>query len=275
MDDNLNTIQKTVTHVPSQCNAWSWTKTEEDLLAMHMDPFYTISTTSGLQLRKTFNFNHAIGYLAATTSFGGETFIAVQSLASKSIVHIWNTGQHKNCKVKLNYRINSFIVISNLMIGVALCGDGKLRVFTSVPTLVEVASFDLVKPATYPLYNPFRKDILLGGISEVNVWSFCEVEKRAGRPKNPLTEAVKMDLERGQSFSPNMADQWVTCIVIDEKSTQARIFLFIDQLIYHYFVSFLFYYKNGQRQKSPSFVSWHFNLSIFQINLNHTNGIVR
>ena len=124
---------------PEDENAWSWAITEKDLLKMKMDPFYSISTTSGLQLTKTFNFNHAIDYLAATTCFGGETFIAVQSLSSKSIVHIWNTVHHKNCKVKLNYKINSFIIINTLMIGVALCGDGKLCVYTSVPTLVEVA----------------------------------------------------------------------------------------------------------------------------------------
>lgn len=221
MEENLNVSQNNPVNPQPQGSAWSWENTEKDLLTMQMDPFYSISTTSGLQLRKTFNFNHAIGYLAATTSFGGETFIAVQSLASKSIVHIWNTVQQKNCKVKLNYKINSFIIINNLMIGVALCGDGKLRVFTSVPTLVEVASFDLVKPATYPVYNQFRKDILLGGIGEVNVWSFRAAEKVAGRSKNPLVEAVKMDLEQGQSFYPNLGDQWVTCISIDEKSTQA------------------------------------------------------
>ena len=185
---------------------------------MTSDPFYSLSTTSGLQLRKTFNFNHAIDYLAATTSFGGETFIAVQSLASKSIVHIWNTVQHKNCKVKLGYRINSFIIVHSLLIGVALCGDGKLRIFTSVPTLVEVAAFDLEKPATYPVYNPFRKDILIGGISEVNIWSFCEMNKN--EPKTSLSEAVRMNLKRGQSFNPNFGEEWVTCITIDDRSTQ-------------------------------------------------------
>lgn len=164
---NDNTKSRNVSNFSSEDSIWSWKKTKNELQAMHIDPFYSISSTSGLQLRKTFNFNHAIDYLAATTSFGGETFIAVQSLASKSIVHIWNTVQHKNCKVKLQYRINSFIIVSNLMIGVALCGDGKLRIYTSVPTLVEVASFELAKPATFPVYNPFTKDILLGGISEV------------------------------------------------------------------------------------------------------------
>lgn len=188
---------------------------------MSLDPFYSISTTSGLQLRKTFNFNHAIDYLAASTSFGGETFIAVQSLASKSIVHIWNTAQHKNCKVKLQYRINSFIIIHSLMVGVALCGDGKLRVYTSVPTLIEVAALQLAKPATFPVYNPFRKDILLGGVGEVNVWSFRE--ERKGEKKNPLSEATRMNIEQGQTFLPELGEQWVTNITIDETSAQIAI----------------------------------------------------
>ena len=162
-NSNINKPVRAFSNFQSDDNIWSWKNTKKDLQALHMDPFYSISSTSGLQLRKTFNFNHAIDYLAATTSFGGETFIAVQSLASKSIVHIWNTVQHKNCKVKLQYRINSFIIVNSLMIGVALCGDGKLRIYTSVPTLVEVAAFELVKPATYPVFNPFNKDILLGG----------------------------------------------------------------------------------------------------------------
>ncbi|XP_063693060.1 WD repeat-containing protein 87-like isoform X2 [Bolinopsis microptera] len=218
---NEDSKERNISTLLTDEKVWSWKNTKIDLQAMHMDPLYSISSTSGLQLRKTFNFNHAIDYLAATTSFGGETFIAVQSLSSKSIVHIWNTVQHKNCKVKLQYRINSFIIVNSLMIGVALCGDGKLRVYTSVPTLVEVAAFELVKPATYPVYNPFNKDILLGGISEVNVW--CFREERKGEKKNPLSEVIRMNLERGQSFNPSLGDQWVTCITINEKSSQVVI----------------------------------------------------
>ena len=130
MIDNKKNRNNADTNIASDENIWSWKNTKSALQALHMDPFYNVSSTSGLQLRKTFNFNHAIHYLAATASFGGETFIAVQSLASKSIVHIWNTAQHKNCKVKLQYRINSFIIIHSLMIGFALCGDGKIRLYT-------------------------------------------------------------------------------------------------------------------------------------------------
>ncbi|KAL5247041.1 hypothetical protein ACHWQZ_G019045 [Mnemiopsis leidyi] len=220
-DDNIDKPVRAVSNFQSDDNVWSWKNTKKDLQALHMDPFYSISSTSGLQLRKTFNFNHAIDYLAATTSFGGETFIAVQSLASKSIVHIWNTVQHKNCKVKLQYRINSFIIVNSLMIGVALCGDGKLRIYTSVPTLVEVAAFELVKPATYPVFNPFNKDILLGGINEVNLWRFRE--ERKGERKNPLSEVTRMNLERGASFCPGLGDQWVTCITVNERSSQVVI----------------------------------------------------
>ena len=223
---NEDSKERNISTLLTDEKVWSWKNTKIDLQAMHMDPLYSISSTSGLQLRKTFNFNHAIDYLAATTSFGGETFIAVQSLSSKSIVHIWNTVQHKNCKVKLQYRINSFIIVNSLMIGVALCGDGKLRVYTSVPTLVEVASFELVKPATYPVYNPFNKDILLGGISEVNVW--CFREERKGEKKNPLSEVIRMNLERGQSFNPSLGDQWVTCITINEKSSQVSFYILTE-----------------------------------------------
>lgn len=223
MDSSNDRKRRINDNLSSDEQLWSWKKTEKDLKSFQLDPFYSIFSTSGLQLRKTFNFNYAIDYLAATTSFGGETFIAVQSLASKSIVHIWNTAQQRNCKVKLNYRINSFIIVNSLMIGIALCGDGKLRIFTSVPTLVEVAQFELVKPATLPVFNPFRKDILLGGISEVNVWSFRP--ERKNEAKNPLSEAVRMNLERGQSFYPNLGDQWVKCITIDERSSQVNSFI--------------------------------------------------
>ena len=207
-------------------NAWSWRRTEQDLKAIQQDPHYNISLTSGLQLKKTFNFNHAIDYLAATSSFGGETFIAVQSLATKSILHIWSTAQHRNCKLKLQYRINSFIIVHSLAVGVALCGDGKLRVFTSVPTLIEVECIELSKPATYPVYNPFKRDILLGGISEVTTLSFREVNKN--EPKTPLSEATRMKLLKGQPFYPSLEDEWVTCITVDERSVQVSVIMSID-----------------------------------------------
>ena len=214
----VDELDDTEVAIASKDDIYSWEKTKKEIYQMHMDPFYSITITSGLQLKKTFNFNHAIDYLAATTCFGGETFIAVQSLMTKSIVHIWNTVQNKNCKLKLQYRINSFIIIHSLMVGVALCDDMKLRIYTSVPTLVEIACFDLEKTATYPIYNPFRKDILLGGISEVNVWSFRELIKN--EPKDPLSEFLKMKLTRGSSFCPQLGDDWVSCITIDEKSAQ-------------------------------------------------------
>jgi hypothetical protein len=37
--------------LPPSDEIWSWKNTENELRSMHMDPFYSISTTSGLQLR--------------------------------------------------------------------------------------------------------------------------------------------------------------------------------------------------------------------------------
>ena len=220
-----NIVQEHIDHEKQESRkkdpVWTWPQTVKDLKAMHVDPFYTISITSGLQMRKSYNFNHTIDYLAVSTCYAGETFIAVQNLTTKSLLHILNTIQNKNCKVKLQFRINCFLIINSLSVGVALCGDNCLRVFTSVPSIVEVGLFILKFPATIPVFNPFTNDVLIGSVGKVHVWSFIELKLGMSYTKKPsLHEGLRLDLIPGEGFVPYTGHEWVTCMRVDKVSAQ-------------------------------------------------------